>query len=91
MQQQEIVVRSKFGLHARAAARITVLARRFRSNIVLVANGKRANARSLVAVMILAAGMGTRVHIETSGPDELEALTAVARVIDDRFGENPSL
>jgi phosphocarrier protein HPr len=91
MQQQEIVVRSKFGLHARVAARITLIAQKFHSNIVLRANGKRANARSLVAVMILAAGMGTRVYIETSGPDEVEALTAVARLIDDRFGENTSL
>ena len=87
MQQQEIVVRSKFGLHARASARITILAQSFRSTVVLVANGRRANARSLVAVMILAASMGTRVYIETSGPDEVEALAAVARLFDDRVGE----
>jgi phosphocarrier protein len=86
MQQQEIVVRSKFGLHARASARITILAQSFKSTVVLVANGRRANARSLVAVMILAASMGTRVYIETSGPDEVEALAAVARLIDSRFG-----
>ena len=85
MQQQEIIVRSKFGLHARASARITILAQSFKSTVVLIANGKRANARSLVAVMILAASMGTRVYIETSGPDEVEALDAVARLIDSRY------
>ena len=87
MQQQEIVIQNRYGLHARAAARITSMAKKFSSSIVLIANGKRANARSLVAVMILAASVGTRVYIETSGPDEVEALHAVARLIDSRFGE----
>ena len=87
MQKQEIIIRNRLGLHARAAARITILAQKFTSTVILVANGKRANARSLVAVMILAAGMGTRVYIETSGPDEVEAMTAVTRLIDGRFGE----
>jgi phosphocarrier protein HPr len=54
-----------------------------------MANGKRANARSLVAVMVLAASMGTRVAIETAGPDEAEAMKAVARMFDNRFGETP--
>lgn len=82
MQKKELVVRHAYGLHARVAARITKVAKAFQSSVVLVANGKRANARSLVAVMILAAGMGTRVYIEASGPDEAEALTAVARLIE---------
>ncbi len=87
MQTQEIVIRNRLGLHARAAARIVMLAGKFRSTVVLVANGKRADARSLLAVMILAASMGTRVNIETSGPNEVEAMTAVASLIDSRFGE----
>ena len=87
MQQQELVVRNQHGLHARAAARVTLIAQKFHSTVVLVANGKRANARSLVAVMILAAGVGTRIYIETSGPDEVEAMAAVSRLIDNRFDE----
>ena len=86
MQQQEVVVRNQLGLHARAAARLTVLASNFASSVVLVSNGRRANARSLVAVMVLAAGVGARVLIETSGPDEVEAMRAIARLIDARFG-----
>ena len=89
MLKTEVVVRNPLGLHARAAARLTILTKRFNSSVVLMANGKRANARSLVAVMILAASMGTRVAIETTGPDEAEAMKAVARLFDDRFGEPP--
>jgi len=87
MQQNEITIKNRYGLHARAAARLTILATQFSSTVVLVANGRRANARSLVAVMILAAGMGSRVYIETAGPDEVEAMTAVTRLIDGGFGE----
>lgn len=49
--------------------------------MILVANGRRADARSVIAVMILAAGVGARVYIETTGPDEIEAMTAVTRLI----------
>jgi len=83
VQQREVVVRNKFGLHSRVAVRIATLARSFSSRVVLVANGRRADARSLVAVMVLAASMGTSIYIETSGPDEVEAMTAVARLIGE--------
>lgn len=89
MLKYEVVVRSPLGLHARAAARLTMLTARFNASVVLKANGRKANARSLVAVMILAASMGTRVSIETAGPDEVEAMKAVARLLDNRFGEPP--
>ena len=85
MQQNEVIVRSSHGLHARAAARLTILASRFKSRVVLVANGRRADARSVLAVMILAAGMGSRIYIETTGPDEVEAMNAVVRLIDGGF------
>ena len=81
MQKREIVVRIAYGLHARAAARLTILASRFKSTVTLVANGRRADARSVIAVMILAAGVGARVYIETSGPDEIAAMSAVTRLI----------
>jgi phosphocarrier protein HPr len=87
MLKQEVVVRNPLGLHTRAAARLTQLAAKFNSSVVLKANGRKANARSLVAVLILAASMGTRVSIETAGSDEAEAMNAVARLFDSRFGE----
>ena len=87
MQQIEVVVRNRHGLHARVAARLVLAARKFKSSIVLVANGRRANARSLVAVMILAASMGAQVNIETRGPDEVEAMRAVAQIVERGYAE----
>lgn len=87
MIKHEVVVRNKLGLHARAAARVTQLASKFNATVTLMANGKRANARSLVAVMILAASVGTRISIESTGPDEFEAMTAISRLIDGGMGE----
>lgn len=87
MQQKEVIVRVPLGLHARVAARISTISQRFHSKIVIVANGKRANARSLVAVLILAAGFGSRVYIEASGPDEAEAVKAVAELVEKGFVE----
>jgi phosphocarrier protein HPr len=87
MQQRDVVVRNPSGLHARAAARLTLAASKFRSNIILVANGRRANARSLIAVMILAAGMGAHVLIEVQGPDEVEAMQTVAQLVASGFAE----
>ena len=87
MQKHDVVVRNQHGLHARAAARVTQIASGFSASIVLMANGKRANAKSLLAVMILAASVGTRISIETRGSDEVEAMQAVARLIDGRLGE----
>ena len=85
MQRQEVIVRAPLGLHARTAARLITAASRFRSSIVLAANGRRANARSLIAVMILAAGMGARVSIEVQGPDEVEAMQEVVQIVERGF------
>ena len=82
MQQMEVVVRNRHGLHARAAARVAIAAATFKSSIELVVNGRRANARSLLAVMLLAAAMGARVSIETRGPDEVEAIRSVAQLVE---------
>jgi phosphocarrier protein HPr len=89
MQQKEVVVRNPLGLHARVAARLAQTASKFKSSIVLVANGRRANARSLIALMILAAGMGARVSIEVQGPDELDAIEAVAQIVERGFAQRP--
>jgi len=87
MQTREIRIRNRLGLHARAAAKIARLASRFRSRVWLLFDGRRAKCRSLLAVMVLAATIGSGVRVETSGPDESAAMTAMVQLISDRFGE----
>ena len=81
MQVREIRLRNTQGLHARVAARVVKVAGRFKSRIVLANGERRASARSIMAVMMLAAAMGTTVRVEIEGPDELAALEAVAAVL----------
>jgi phosphocarrier protein HPr len=87
MKHCEIVVPNRRGIHARAAAKLVHHASRFTSNVVLYCNGRRANARSMIAILVLAAGVGAKVGIEASGVDEAEAMQTVARLISDGFGE----
>lgn len=87
MPQQEIEVVNKLGLHARASAKLTQLASKFKSEVHLTRNGRRVNAKSIMGVMMLAAARGTTVTLETSGPDESEALAAIAGLFADKFGE----
>ena len=88
MQQLEVEIANKLGLHARASAKLTQLAARYQSEVWLSRNGRRVNAKSIMGVMMLAAARGTTVTIETSGPDEQEAMTALLELIKDRFGES---
>jgi phosphocarrier protein len=78
---------NKLGLHARAAAKLTHLAGGYRSEIWLSRSGRRVNAKSIMGVMMLAAGMGTSVLIEASGDDAEQAIQALQKLIADRFGE----
>ncbi|HTS22428.1 MAG TPA: HPr family phosphocarrier protein [Casimicrobiaceae bacterium] len=87
MQTRLVKLTNRFGLHARASARVVAVASRFRCSISLIWNGRRASARSMLAVMLLAAGVGATIRVETSGPDETEAMTAMVQLIADRFGE----
>jgi phosphocarrier protein HPr len=87
MPQQDIEVINKLGLHARASAKLTQLASSFRSDVHLMRNGRRVNAKSIMGVMMLAAAKGTTVTLETSGPDEEEAMAAIASLFADKFGE----
>jgi phosphocarrier protein len=87
MQEREMTIMNRLGLHARAAVKLVSLSSRYASNVVLVANGRRANARHLIAVLMLSASMGSVVSIRISGPDEAEAMTAVTRLISNGFGE----
>jgi phosphocarrier protein HPr len=87
MPQQEADIINKLGLHARAAAKLTQLAGRFKSDIWLSRNGQRVNAKSIMGVMMLAASKGSSIRIETSGEDENEALQALLDLIGNCFGE----
>jgi len=88
MRQLEVEIVNKLGLHARASAKLTQLAARYQSEVWLSRNGRRVNAKSIMGVMMLAAARGTTVTIETSGPDEQEAMTALLELIKDKFGES---
>ena len=80
-------INNKLGLHARASAKLSKLAGTFRADVSLSRNGRRVNAKSIMGVMMLAAGMGTEVTIETNGEKEQEAMAALLTLIGDKFGE----
>ena len=87
MIQTSITITNKLGLHARASAKLTKLAGGFRSEIHLARNGRRVNAKSIMGVMMLAAGLGTELEVETDGEDEAAAMAAIVALIEDKFGE----
>lgn len=87
MLQQEVEIVNRLGLHARASARLTQVAGQFKSDVWVSRNGRRVNAKSIMGVMMLAAAKGSRIVIETDGPDEAAAMRAVENLIADRFGE----
>jgi phosphocarrier protein len=88
MPQLEVEIINKLGLHARASAKLTQTAGRFRSDVWLSRNGRRVNAKSIMGVMMLAAAKGSTVIVETEGPDEDEALRALQSLVASRFGED---
>jgi len=87
MPQREVEIVNKLGLHARASAKLTQVASRFQSDVHIARNGRRVNAKSIMGVMMLAAGKGSKVMLETSGPDEVEAMNALCALVADYFGE----
>jgi len=87
MIQTRILISNKLGLHARASAKLTKLAGSFKSEVFLSRNGRRVNAKSIMGVMMLAAGLGSEIEIETTGEDEQAAMEALRTLIDSKFGE----
>jgi phosphocarrier protein HPr len=87
MQKTNVTIINKLGLHARASAKLTKLASSFACDVFMSRNGRRINAKSIMGVMMLAAGMGTEVVIETDGADEGKAMQALVALINERFGE----
>ena len=87
MQQRDVEVVNKLGLHARPSARLTQMASNFKSNVFMSRNGRRVNAKSIMGVMMLAAAKGSTITLETEGDDEVEAINALAELISSGFGE----
>jgi phosphocarrier protein len=87
MPRAEAEIVNKLGLHARAAAKLTEVAGGFAAQVWLSRDGRRVNAKSIMGVMMLAAGKGSRVVIEADGEDAEGALAALLKVIGERFGE----
>ena len=87
MIKTHINISNKLGLHARASAKLTKLASGFQSDIFMTRNGRRVNAKSIMGVMMLAAGLGSEVELEISGTDEQSAMDAITALITDKFGE----
>jgi phosphocarrier protein HPr len=87
MIKTNITINNKLGLHARASAKLTKLTGTFRSDIFMSRSGRRVNAKSIMGVMMLAAGLGTEIEIEVNGDDEQAALSAITALINDKFGE----
>jgi len=82
-----LTISNKLGLHARASAKLTKLAGSFQSEVSMSRNDRRVNAKSIMGVMMLAAGIGSIVEIEIDGPDEQAAMDAIIALINDKFGE----
>ena len=87
MIKASITISNKLGLHARASAKLTKLAGTFQSDVFMTRNDRRVNAKSIMGVMMLAAGIGSMVELEVTGADEQAALDALTALINDKFGE----
>jgi phosphocarrier protein len=87
MASAEAEIVNKLGLHARASAKLTQLAGGFECDIWLSRSGRRVNAKSIMGVMMLAAGIGSTVKVEAEGKDAERALAAILKLIQDKFGE----
>jgi len=87
MARAEVQIVNKLGLHARASAKLTQVANSFKCDVWLTRNGRRVNAKSIMGVMMLAAGKGASIMVEAEGADADAALAALRELIADRFGE----
>ena len=87
MTKTSVTISNRLGLHARASAKLTKLAGSFPCEVWLSRGDRRVNAKSIMGVMMLAAGMGVTVEVETIGEREQEALGAIVALMNDKFGE----
>lgn len=89
MTSRDCVIRNRLGLHARAAAKFVHLATRFTSQIRVSREGRTMDGKSIMGILLLAAGAGASVMITADGPDETDAVEALSRLIESNFGEEP--
>ena len=87
MIKQDVEIINKLGLHARASTKLTQTASQFASEVWIERNGRRVNAKSIMGVMMLAAGKGSIITLEADGKDEQQAIDALVELISNRFGE----
>ena len=87
MVEKEVEIVNRLGLHARAAAKLVQTASAFRSRVLLVTDDEEVDAKSILGLLLLAAAQGTKLRVRCEGPDEEEALAAVAALIANRFEE----
>ena len=87
MIKNTLTISNKLGLHARASAKLTKLAGSFKAEVFMSRNGRRVNAKSIMGVMMLAAGLGSEVEVEVDGADEQLAMDAIVTLVNDKFGE----
>jgi phosphocarrier protein len=87
MIHSHVTISNKLGLHARASAKLSKLAGSFPCEVWMTRNDRRVNAKSIMGVMMLAAGIGTEVELETDGDQEQQAMDAMLALIHDKFGE----
>ncbi len=90
MQQRDVEIVNKLGLHARPSAKLTQAASGFKSQVFMTRNGRRINAKSIMGLMMLAAAKGSIITLETEGEDEEEAINSLAELIASGFGEDLS-
>ncbi|WP_444919761.1 HPr family phosphocarrier protein [Microbulbifer sp. CnH-101-G] len=87
MQKQRLIIINKLGLHARAASKFAQTSARFSSNIKVNCGDRSVDGKSVMALMLLAAGQGTELELEVEGRDESDALNAICTLVSERFGE----
>jgi len=87
VKNKKIIINNKLGLHARAAAKFVRIASGFQSEIMIHLGSHKVSGKSIMGIMMLAAGKGTEIGLVTVGPDEDEAMTALENLIINRFGE----
>lgn len=87
METRAFTIRNRLGLHARAAALVVKTANRFSSEITIEKDGVEVNAKSIMGILMLAASKGTRITLRAEGKDEVEAIQAVGKLFENKFGE----
>ena len=88
MESIEVLVKNKLGLHARASAKLTEVSSEFESEISLIFNNQKVNAKSIMGVMMLAASLGSKITIEAEGVDESEAIKKIQEIFESKFDED---